>query len=270
MKRRCLSRMDAELISLTHLRHTLLDGPKACLVVALLRTCLVAQLFSALCSSMDCIPPPLSVGFPRQKYWSGLPFPPSGDLPDPGIAPASPALVGGFFTTESFYSLGSHQLDVCKHSFIRESAVVKQYSFIHWLVCSFTQQIVFAHLQSARHAVGSGNTMFQATKAYFLGRLTNKYLHKTGMRARKKRETESGVENAGKCLLSFFTYMNTFFFFLSAVPLTHSLAKMLKSQLFCDSVDCSPPGSSVHGILEARILQWISISSSRGSSQPRD
>ena len=205
--------MDAELISLTHLRHTLLDGPKACLVVALLRTCLVAQLFSALCSSMDCIPPPLSVGFPRQKYWSGLPFPPSGDLPDPGIAPASPALVGGFFTTESFYSLGSHQLDVCKHSFIRESAVVKQYSFIHWLVCSFTQQIVFAHLQSARHAVGSGNTMFQATKAYFLGRLTNKYLHKTGMRARKKRETESGVENAGKCLLSFFTYMNTFFFF---------------------------------------------------------
>ena len=35
---------------------------------------------------------PLSMGFPRQEYWSGLPFPPPGDLPDPGIKPASPAL----------------------------------------------------------------------------------------------------------------------------------------------------------------------------------
>ena len=38
----------------------------------------------------------------------------------------------------------------------------------------------------------------------------------------------------------------------------------------CDSMDCSPPGSSVHGILQARILEWVAISSSRGSSQPRD
>ena len=37
-----------------------------------------------------------------------------------------------------------------------------------------------------------------------------------------------------------------------------------------DPVDYSPPGSSVHGILQARILQWVAISSSRGSSQPRD
>ena len=33
---------------------------------------------------------PLSMGFPRQEYWSGLPFPPPGDLADPGIEPASP------------------------------------------------------------------------------------------------------------------------------------------------------------------------------------
>jgi len=38
----------------------------------------------------------------------------------------------------------------------------------------------------------------------------------------------------------------------------------------CDPVDCSLPGSSVHGILQARILEWIAISFSRGSSQPRD
>jgi len=38
--------------------------------------------------------------FPRQEYWTGLPFPSLGNLPDPGIEPRSPALVGGFFTTQ--------------------------------------------------------------------------------------------------------------------------------------------------------------------------
>ena len=38
----------------------------------------------------------------------------------------------------------------------------------------------------------------------------------------------------------------------------------------CNPMDCSPPGSSVHGILQARILKWVAISSSRVSSQPRD
>ena len=37
----------------------------------------------------------------------------------------------------------------------------------------------------------------------------------------------------------------------------------------CDPVHCGPPGSSVHGIFPARILEWVAISSSRGSSQPR-
>ena len=44
---------------------------------------------------------PLSMGFPRQECWSGLPFPPPGDLPDSGMEPtslASPALAGGLFT----------------------------------------------------------------------------------------------------------------------------------------------------------------------------
>ena len=41
---------------------------------------------------------PLSMEFFMQEYWSGLPFPPPGDLPDLGIEPASPAFIGGFFT----------------------------------------------------------------------------------------------------------------------------------------------------------------------------
>ena len=46
---------------------------------------------------------PLSTEFSRQEYWSGLPFPPLRDLPDPGAEPVSlvsPALAGGFFNTE--------------------------------------------------------------------------------------------------------------------------------------------------------------------------
>jgi len=38
---------------------------------------------------------------------------------------------------------------------------------------------------------------------------------------------------------------------------------------FCDSMDSSPPGSSVHGIFQARIVEWVAISFSRGSSRPR-
>ena len=37
----------------------------------------------------------------------------------------------------------------------------------------------------------------------------------------------------------------------------------------CDLIICSPPGSSVHGILQARILEWVAMPSSRGSSDPR-
>ena len=47
---------------------------------------------------------PLLMGFSRQEYWSGLPFPSPGDLPNPGIEPVSlmsPALAGSFFTTSA-------------------------------------------------------------------------------------------------------------------------------------------------------------------------
>ena len=47
---------------------------------------------------------PLSMGFSRQEYWSGLSCPPPGDLPEQGIEPVSltsPALAGGFFTTNT-------------------------------------------------------------------------------------------------------------------------------------------------------------------------
>ena len=58
---------------------------------------------SATLWTVGCLTP-LSMGFSRQEYWSGLPCPPPGDLPDPEIEPeslTSPALAGGFFTTSA-------------------------------------------------------------------------------------------------------------------------------------------------------------------------
>ena len=61
----------------------------------------------------------LSVGFSRQEYWSMLPCPPAGDLPDPGVEPVSlvsPALAGGFFTisdTLFFFSFAQSCLTLC-------------------------------------------------------------------------------------------------------------------------------------------------------------
>ena len=56
-----------------------------------------------LCDPMDFLlahQAPPSMGFSRQEYWSRWPFPPPGDLPDPGTEPVSPVLTGRFFTTE--------------------------------------------------------------------------------------------------------------------------------------------------------------------------
>ena len=74
--------------------------------------CLSAELLSHVQVSatpwtVACQAPPLSMGFSRQGYWSGLPFPSPGELPDPGIKPeslTSSALAGRFFTTSTTWN----------------------------------------------------------------------------------------------------------------------------------------------------------------------
>ena len=103
---------------------------------------------------------PLFMGFSRQEYWSGLPFPSPGDLPNPGIKPGSPALQTDTLPSEP--------------------------------------------------------------------------------PGKPKDTLESESEVAQSC------------------------------PILCDPMDCSLPGSSIHGILQATVLEWVAISFSRGSSQPRD
>ena len=59
----------------------------------------VSQLCPTLCDPVDCSLPGF-MGFSRQEYWSGLPFPSPGDLPDPGIESRSPALQADILTSE--------------------------------------------------------------------------------------------------------------------------------------------------------------------------
>ena len=82
---------------------------------------------------------PLSMGSSRQEYWSGLPCPPPGHLPSPGIKPmslTSPALGGGFFITSATWLVRSthhfplHSQDVC----LTDSRMTKEQTYSMWKV----------------------------------------------------------------------------------------------------------------------------------------
>ena len=122
------------------------------------------QLFATPWTVAFQAPPPME--YSRQDYWSGLPFPSPGHLPDPGIEPRSPAL----------------QADTLSSELPGKPHKMKGKLKIECCSCSDTKL----------------------------------------------------------------------------------------SLTICNPVDCSPPGSSIHEILQERILEWVAISFSRGSSRPRD
>ena len=79
-----------------------------------------------------------------------------------------------------------------------------------------------------------------------------------------------GLLNA--CALRICTFLGDFTVSLSRVQCCLRKVKVTQTLCdpfdCCDPTDCSPPGSSVHGILQARILEWVTLPSSRGSSNP--
>ena len=84
---------------------------------AIVFMCMHTQSFPTVSDPMDCSPPDSSVhGISRQEYWSRLPFPSLGDLPDSEIKPMSPALEGRFITTVlSGNPRGHKELDTTEH-----------------------------------------------------------------------------------------------------------------------------------------------------------
>ena len=79
---------------------------------------------------------PLSMGFFRQEYWSGLPFPSPGDLPNPGIEPGSPALQAGAYHLSHH---GTKQLEPVKHGLVGTMEPTKQtnclFSQVNSIIC---------------------------------------------------------------------------------------------------------------------------------------
>ena len=86
--------------------------------------------------TVDC-QAPLSMGFPRQEYWSGLPFPSSGYLPNPGIEPASAELAGRVFTTEPPGKPVCVCVCVCVYK-IEYYSDIKRMKFCHLQQCGQT------------------------------------------------------------------------------------------------------------------------------------
>ena len=68
------------------------------------------------------------------------------------------------------------------------------------------------------------------------------------------------------CFLAYRVIVKCYFLLYSndSAMCAHS-AQLLGNMILCDPMDCSPPGSSVHGVFQARILEWVAIFSSRGS-----
>ena len=80
---------------------------------------------------------------------------------------------------------------------------------------------------------------------------------------------ETGVEN--RCWIIQLTVSAKFpFHLINTKTLRACMLSRFSGVQLCYAMDCSPPGSSVHGILQARTLEWIAIYFSRGSSQPGD
>jgi len=94
-----------------------------CVLSCFSRVQLFATLWTRACQA------PLSMGFSRQEYWSGLPCPPPGDLPNPGIEPKSlmsPALTGRFFTTSTTWEAHWLYMFQCLSNH-------PTFSFSHWV-----------------------------------------------------------------------------------------------------------------------------------------
>ena len=130
----------------------------------------VTQFCLTLCDPRDIAThAPLSLGFSRQEYWSGLPFTLPGDLPDSGIelaSPVSPALAGRFFTTEN---LGSpHRCSIVSTPLLKISTY-KRTCVIQTPHCSGVNCSVISP-KKGRTVWGIQNNKSNSCVSYFAGR----------------------------------------------------------------------------------------------------
>ena len=110
---------------------------------------------------------PLSMGFPRQEYWSGWPFPSSGNLPDPRIELTSPvcsALVGGYFTTYSTQVVKNpHSLEIQTYK-IPLPKRCKEKNFMFQMLKTTEQTVAQRGLPNGQSTYRRGSTAYASRK----------------------------------------------------------------------------------------------------------
>ena len=225
----------------------------------------------------------------RQEYWSGLPFPPPEDLPNTGTEPVCPALAGRFFTTEPPGK---------PYSVVIPGAEVKLWGNAVWAVyfcrSSFSPLALCWEVLSlwgsadkqpdlrrqARFGLGTDNIFIVDRRDNLAGlgitwgsgcRLFGGRNH--GLGGCVLLDKAEGLAHAS-CFgavcegedewlaTTIMLYAITPAHLRKNIPISspHSLLVLTQScPILCNPVDCSPPGYSVHGILQARIPEWIAI-----------
>ena len=197
--------------------------------------------------------------FSRQDYCSGLPFPPPRDLPDPEIKPSSPpspALAGGSFTHCTTWA------DPTCTEFIRSiwKEIFSPRLAVFWhaldLVCGWDQSVTEQWLGQwlvTYSIIFSTPIFFFLVHAFSLFFFFSRYFSLFPWFTYSSYAPSYGCPEAisrGWVVVCVCTYSVVSDF---ATPWA-----------------CSPPGSSVHGIFQARMMEWVAISYSEGSSRPRD
>ena len=266
-------------------------------------------------------------GVSQKEYWSGLPFPFPGDLPNPGIKSMFPAFSGRFLTTEC---LGKPEERITSIIFLYiissptpptqflSSCLLLLFIVIFWCTVlipfSFLKLYIFSCFLNDCLVITINILIYKNLIQIQLSFIAYKnlasiwlhpsyviityyifihcvlinihllviiVLHICLQILQKTEELETPNKLILSLYLSAWLSLQMFFISLSELEVLFSVRSFQPEDSFqhsnacsvtqlcqtlCDPMDCSPPGSSVHGTFQARILEWVAISSSKGSS----
>ena len=208
------------------------------------------------------------MGFSRQEYWSGLPFPPPGHLPNPGIEPVSLCFLRWLANSLPLCHLGRCPSDNRLNTLmiplsqppaaspwdLPNSGIKPRSPHCRWIL--YQLRPPGKPKNTAVHILNLLQQIFPMQESNYSLLHCRQILHQLSYQG-------SPVHIVRPEILP-----------LSSIPpfLSHcTYSEVAQSCLtLCNPVDCSLPCSSVHGIFQARVLEWVAISFFRGSSQPRD
>ena len=200
---------------------------------------------------------PLSMGFSRQEYWSGLPYPSLGDLPNPRINTVS----------LRFTCLGRrvvyHQRYLRSQSPLLSLRTLNYrywYKYKYWSRCLLSTS---EHLPT--HFYVTTSLWLTQVHSGTLRQPTPDYLYITVF---VRTHTKIWGKRFPSPPFSLSIYCRKYLIINAFSSL--KVKSFSHVWLLVTSRDCSLPGSSVHGIFQARVLEWVAIAFSRGSSWPRD